>query len=225
MRRAWPGHRACVSFSTTDDAFRLSEFVWWPYLSAYIAAATTTVPGDLRFSLSSRFLSTRPYPTHSSQIHLTFAVIICVYFVLFVIRRRQRRRRRRLFFNSFVVWRCAENENFYFTFVSRCRWCVCSSSLLIGRFDDIGNESNHTTLLHRSTHCFHFVVFCVLLFWWLSSFISHADVFFFHIVLFFCHCSSLSKRVQLNDEGNRQWKTKCHKMPNKTFQLFSMALL
>lgn len=161
MRRAWPGHRACVSFSTTDDAFRLSEFVWWPYLSAYIAAATTTVPGDLRFSLSSRFLSTRPYPTHSSQIHLTFAVIICVYFVLFVIRRRQRRRRHRLFFNSFVVWRCAENENFYFTFVSRCRWCVCSSSLLIGRFDDIGNESNHTTLLHRSTHCFHFAVFCV----------------------------------------------------------------
>lgn len=33
------------------------------------------------------------------------------------------------------------------------------------------------------------------------------------------------KSVQLNDDGNRQWKRKCHKMPNKTFQLIFCRFL
>lgn len=123
-------------------------------------ATPANVPSDLCFSHSTRsplsfspslWLSTRTYPTHLSQIHLTFAVIICVYFVLFAIRRR----RRRLFFNSFVARRTKHRRTFIL-FLFRCvdaiGVCmgrregegVSSSSVLIGRFDDNGNESNQT---------------------------------------------------------------------------------
>lgn len=48
--------------------------------------------------------------------------------------------------------------------------------------------------------------------------------FRFFVFFFVFHCSLLSKSVQLNDDGNRQWERKCHKMPNKTFQLIFRRL-
>lgn len=71
-----------------------SEFVWWLCSASSTSSSSSppTVPGDLCFLLRAfaprerERVSDRTYPAHSSQIHLTFVVIICVYFVLFAIR-------------------------------------------------------------------------------------------------------------------------------------------
>lgn len=205
-----------------------SEFVWWLCSASSTSSSSSppTVPGDLCFLLRAfaprerERVSDRTYPAHSSQIHLTFVVIICVYFVLFAIRRWRRRRhrrrcllrrRRRLFFNSSVARR-PTNENFEILFLFRIVVAACAHhQCLSGALMTFGTSPiTYRTLASRvrivSTSfgfCFAFFPLPLSLPWWVVSWFirmprhwrlgrsSFRFIFFF--VLF--HCSLLSKSV------------------------------